>query len=575
MSAGAPMPDDLGPRGGTLHQAGAVSPESMFDEAAYMAAFPDVAAAVQRGDLGSAAEHYRLAGEKEKRLLRPEYRRQLALANRRADFPGLPPDSPGFSIDAVVASASGAVFVAGWADDPQQRLAAVTAQLGGLQWRWTQFPRVRRADVESALSASTPYHYGFWLVAGPADGAQPLLAQGAECVLELQFAPGMSGERRHPVALRSDPGLRDLAMGYLAGSLYHGNHVLEGFAGLDTGAGDWLIGFNRAICRDAAAAASVERFGPARRRCQGSIVVPLHGIGDFLFVQNCLYAQGAGMADYEFVYVVNSPELVERLHREARIAEMVYGLSVSLVTLPFNAGFAVANNVGLNFARSDRLLCVNPDVFPRGRDWARRHTDLLAALPAQQTRFFGTSLFYDDGSLMHGGMYFEAETGIRPDAAGVTRRTILRVEHYGKGAPPWASQFVASRPVPAVTGAFMSIDRAWFESLGGFTEDYVFGHYEDADLCLKSLEAGTPVWLHDIPMWHMEGKGSRRLPAHEGGSLLNRWLFTRRWERVIVPDLVGQRPRRMLAAGADGAKPRAEARPRGRAPARAARSAAG
>ena len=150
-------------------------------------------------------------------------------------------------------------------------------------------------------------------------------------------------------------------------------------------------------------------------------------------------------------------------------------------------------------------------------------------MPEAQTRLFGSSLYYDDGSLMHGGMYFEVDAGFHTGAGGTTRRSMVRVEHYGKGAPPWATQYVASRPVPAVTGAFMSIDRAWFEKLGGFTEDYVFGHYEDADLCLKSLLAGTPAWLHDIRMWHLEGKGSRRLPQHEGGSLFNRWHFSRTW----------------------------------------------
>jgi GT2 family glycosyltransferase len=100
--------------------------------------------------------------------------------------------------------------------------------------------------------------------------------------------------------------------------------------------------------------------------------------------------------------------------------------------------------------------------------------------------------------------------------------------------------------VPAVTGAFLSVDRAWFEKLGGFTEDYIFGHYEDADLCLKSLRAGTPAWLHDIRMWHLEGKGSRRLPQHEGGSLVNRWHFSRTWLPTIVPDLMGKTPQHRL-----------------------------
>jgi hypothetical protein len=97
----------------------------------------------------------------------------------------------------------------------------------------------------------------------------------------------------------------------------------------------------------------------------------------------------------------------------------------------------------------------------------------------------------------------------------------------------------------------LSIDRAWYEKLGGFTDDYIFGHYEDADLCLKSLHAGTPAWLHDIRMLHLEGKGSRRLPQHEGGSLVNRWNFSRTWIPKIVPDMVGRTPQhRLLGASA-------------------------
>ena len=520
-----------------------------YDEASYLAAFPDVAEAVQRGDLGSGLDHYRVAGRKEKRLLRPEYRRALTTASNELDLPAANVQPPGASIDAIVASESGGIFIAGWADDTQQQLTALDAQLGSTRWHWSRFPRLRRADVETAVSAPSPYHYGFWTGGGGDAGARQFVPVGSECIIDLHFRGDATAQRRRPVALRSESGLRDLAMGYLAGSGYYGNQVVGGFASLDAGMGDWLIELNKSICQKIAHAAVVERFGPRRRRFLGSIIVPLYGIADYLFIQNCLYALGTGISDYEFIFVLNSPELSETVQREARICEMVYGLPVSIVVLPDNAGFGVANNIGSRFARSDRILCVNPDVFPRASDWARLHTDAVRSLPANQTRLFGTSLFYDDGSLMHGGMYFEVDHAIQANASGVVRRAIARVEHYGKGAPGWAKQFTTARPVPAVTGAFMSIDRDWFEKLGGFTEDYIFGHYEDADLCLKSLQAGSPVWLHDIPMWHMEGKGSRRLPHHDGGSLLNRWLFTRTWERVIVPDMVGPAPHRQLETG--------------------------
>jgi GT2 family glycosyltransferase len=220
------------------------------------------------------------------------------------------------------------------------------------------------------------------------------------------------------------------------------------------------------------------------------------------------------------------------------------------VLLSGNAGFGPANNAGITAALGRRVLVVNPDVFPRQLDWAARHSALCAELPAVQTRLFGVPLYYDDGSLMHGGMYFEIDSAVSLRGDAIDRSRMVRVEHYGKGAPEWSGTYTNARPVPAVTGAFMSADRAWFEHLGGFTDDYVFGHYEDADLCLKSLEQGTPTWLHDLRLWHLEGKGSTRRPHHEGGSLVNRWSFTRRWSQVIAAGLTGPHPTHALMAQA-------------------------
>jgi hypothetical protein len=139
-------------------------------------------------------------------------------------------------------------------------------------------------------------------------------------------------------------------------------------------------------------------------------------------------------------------------------------------------------------------------------------------------------------------MYFEVDKGPLRDGDKTIEWQLARVEHYGKGSPPNTPRLLSARPVPAVTGAFMSWDRAWFENLGGFTEDYVFGHYEDADLCLKSIQAGTAPWLHDLKLWHLEGKGSTRLPVHDGGSLINRWLFSATWSSDISENLLGPKP---------------------------------
>jgi GT2 family glycosyltransferase len=529
-----------------------------FDESAYLRAYADVAAAVQRGELSCGHDHYLLAGKAERRLEQALYRHYLNLdRNVLTDFKSAaePAHAPEVSVEALIVSTSGAIFIVGWTDDRDNPLVAITLRVGqGASHTCTSFPRLRRRDAEASLHFTGSYQHGFWAFVGAAEVSGPRYSsRRAQCVVELCYSNGAIVELSRMPNQVPDTELRDIVMSHFATCEYAGNRSIEAFIGLDQGTGDAFIGFQKSISRGFADQALVERFGQTQRRPKVSIIVPIYGIADYFFLQSCFYAQSRDIAAYEFIYVVNSPELVELLCREARIAEMIYGLAQTLVVLPGNAGFGTANNIAARFARSDRLLCLNPDVFPRDLDWATRHLDVLANLPEAQTRLFGTSLYYDDGSLMHGGMYFEVDAGFHTGADGTTRRAMARVEHYGKGAPPWATQYAASRPVPAVTGAFMSVDRAWFEKLGGFTEDYVFGHYEDADLCLKSLFAGTPAWLHDIPMWHLEGKGSRRLPQHEGGSLVNRWHFSRTWLPQIVPDMIGKTPQHRLLGTAKDA----------------------
>src|SRR5271165_4944119 len=518
-----------------------------FDEAAYLHAYPDVAAAVRRGEVKSGFEHYVAAGRAERRLELPQYRQIVSpppasVADPKGGAARARP--PGAGVDVMMMSESGAVFITGWTDDRQNPMTAMTLRTGQVaRHSWTRFPRLRRRDVEQSLHFAGSYQHGFWVFTGSDDRPGKRSApRGAGCSLELSYANGTTAELNRVPTMVSDEDLRDLVMRYFADCEYLGNPSIEACISLDGGVGDAFIGFNRAICRGFASQALVEHFGATQRKPKVSIIVPLYGVADYFFLQSSAYAQGRDISAYEFIYVVNSPELIERLYREARIAQMIYGLAQTLVLLPGNVGYGIANNVATQFARGDRLLFLNPDVFPCDPDWARRHLDVLATLPEAQTRLFGTSLYYDDGSLMHGGMYFEVDACIHASAISTMRRTMVRVEHYGKGAPPWATQYVASRPVPAVTGAFLSIDRAWFEKLGGFTEDYVFGHYEDADLCLKSLREGTPAWLHDIPMWHLEGRGALGIPQHDGGARVNRWHFARTWTPTIVPELLGRTP---------------------------------
>jgi GT2 family glycosyltransferase len=506
-----------------------------YDERAYLATYDDVILSLDTGEFRNAKEHFEQFGRREGRHADERYIRAL----------GLGPQSPvlqdalPLSIDTVVLGVTGTALVIGWTDDRESPLVSLSI-IAGREYGWntTAFGRLRRGDVEALLQGPPGHLYGFWAVIQ----LKPSLPVGDPWVIRGRLADGRFRESYCPVRVVSDVELRATVLRYFAAAEFYGNRAIESFLSLGSGIGAELVDLNRRITQSISAGAWVSYYGPRRNDYIGSIIITLFGKSEFFFLQAALFSVALACDRYEFVFVSNSPELTEILQRETTICSRIYGISIVLVCLPDNAGFGAANNIGARFARSPRLLITNPDIFPRDTHWAQRHTEIIATQPRDQTLIFGAPLYYDDGSLMHHGMYFEIDEGmsVRPDA--ISTCPMIRVEHYAKGAPAWSPRFRCPRPVPASSGAFISVDRAWFEELGGFTEDFIFGHYEDADLCLKSLTRGKPVWIQDLPLWHMEGKGSTRRPEHEGGSMVNRWLFTLQWGDFIADELLGPNP---------------------------------
>ncbi len=447
--------------------------------------------------------------------------------------------------DTIVACRGGTVLIVGWIDDRDNPMARLSVFAGADQALVpTAFGRVRRPDVEAALQAHG-HLFGFWAVMNVGRALSP----DDQWVLRAELNIGRSDVRNATARLVTEPELRTTILEYFATTEYFGSREIESYLALEAGIGQALVEMNRKMTNAIVAGAWVSYYGPVRKSYLGSIIVCLFGKHEFMFLQTALFTMGPRAREYEFIYVSNSPELTETLEKEARLCARIYGVSIVLVCLPDNAGFGAANNVAARYARSSRLMITNPDVFPRDHNWAQRHADIIEQSPRAQTAIFGVPLYYDDGSLMHHGMYFEVDAGISVRNTGVYARPMIRTEHYGKGAPVWA-KFAAPRAVSATTGAFISADRDWFELLGGFTEDFLFGHYEDCDLCLKSYSQGQPVWVQDLPLWHMEGKGSVRRRAHEGGILVNRWIFTKAWGELIAAELNGPAPASLAAVGA-------------------------
>lgn len=508
----------------SLHEGRTVT-DRVFDEAAYREAFPDVVAAIARGAIRSGREHFEASGREEGRLAHPEYIRIQAAR------------SPAVNIDMLVLSSAGTIFLVGWCDDRHDRLEEIEIRLGGaLPRAFPVVPRLRRRDAEAALDGDARHPYGFWLfdTAASAEALPP----GPPPHLELacQFASGGRRVVVRQAVMRQEQDLRGTALEWLGQAEWTGHRLADAFANLDAGSGEALLACHRALVRQAAVGAVAERFGTRAQRPTLSVIVPLHGSVAPIFLQAAAFAQRGEAV--EFIHVLDNPALIDAACREARIAATVYGACGTLVLVPDRVGPGAARRIGTEFAGSDRLLFLTPDTLPVAPDWAERHADLLANLPAQQTRLFGGVLLGADGALAAAGAYLEADQVLSPSGSGLTRRALLRVEPHGRGAPPGMQRFTASRPVAAVGAACLSVARDWFERLGGFADDYLGDAHADADLCLRSLQSGTSAWVHDLPMWHLASP----TPAPAGETLYDAWQFGRVWEPVAIPSLIGRAP---------------------------------
>jgi GT2 family glycosyltransferase len=221
---------------------------------------------------------------------------------------------------------------------------------------------------------------------------------------------------------------------------------------------------------------------------------------------------------------------VEELQRLAPELFALHDLPFRVVNLTSGAGFAGANNHGIEVARARRLLLLNSDVIPDRPGWIDTLNEFHASTPGIGA--LGPKLLYEDDSIQHAGLYFAR-------SAGSDR---WENAHCFKGLHRTLPEANVARPVPAVTAACMMVDRDLYEQVGGLPLHYVQGDYEDSELCLRIAEAGKENWyLPSAELYHLEGQSyvpaARRIPSE-----YNMWLHSSLWGEQIEDLMVGFDP---------------------------------
>ena len=255
-----------------------------------------------------------------------------------------------------------------------------------------------------------------------------------------------------------------------------------------------------------------------------SIVIPLYKVLDFLRFQLSGMATDPWLAaNAEIIFVLDSPEIQDETEHMLGGLHLLHGLQMKLVVMNRNSGYARACNAGARFARGNILVMLNSDVVPREPGWLQ----LLSRPLLENGRIgaIGPKLLFEDGSLQHAGLYF-----------GRDQRGIWLNHHFNKGMPGDYAPAQRAREVPGVTGACLVSRRETYERVGGFTEDYVIGDYEDSDLCLKIRRLGLQIAYEPAAcLYHFERRSIRRSQDYMRGvaSQYNSWLHTQRWEDDI------------------------------------------
>lgn len=419
--------------------------------------------------------------------------------------------------DALVLSES-CFYLEGWMDDRSTPVGGFSLLVAATSDAlFLPAYRLRRPDVDNHLHPVVPHEFGIWtagqLPPGVGLGDLGLLLVGPDGHCHPVRLPQPTHK---PAADFLDFALQQFGRRPLLGDL-----TVRSLADLDAGFGAMLAGIHQKVA--ATRTTRIEaRFGPRSPACRLSLVCVLLGIPDFLYLLVSQFARFGPLDGLEFVFVSNSPELEEVLVRDAELASFVFKARIIMVGLNQNCGFSHANNVGVGAAQGTTICIINPDVFPR--DAAAVAQMLRLAEDDLGDSVVGGKLYYADGSVMHEGMFFAQDRRL----AALSGGAVWMVEHFRKGFPD--TNVPAQREVPAISGALMVLERKLYERMGGFDTDFIFGHYEDADLCLRIRQAGGRVVLDPaLAYWHYEGTGSAKLPAHAGARLYNRWLFMRRW----------------------------------------------
>ncbi len=422
----------------------------------------------------------------------------------------------GAALEIALSCGAAGVFVRGWIRDPHKLVgdARLVSPFGehALAKCWWRLPRPDLEKPGNVVNLADPRPGFIALV--PADEPIPVLQHH----LRLSIGGG-SLEIVPPLRVPSAVEARNMVLASVAGQDLTDDLLAASMAPA-------AAEFHRNAMSQQAVPEIIDIGKPVKLPVV-SFIIPLYQNLSFLRLQIGAFTVDPEIRrDVELVYVLDSPEQRADVEHLLRGLHALTGLPFRLVVMSANFGYAAANNTGVRAARASSLLLLNSDVIPIVPGWLTRLRAGFDGQGRNSVGAIGPKLLFDDGSLQHAGLTFERDFEDR-----------WYNTHFFKGYPrDWAAANLP-REVPGVTGAAMLLSRRVYEEVGGLTEDYVIGDYEDSDLCLKIRARGHAIRYEPrAELYHFE---RRSMELHAGysrtaASAYNRRLHCERWATAMT-----------------------------------------
>lgn len=259
---------------------------------------------------------------------------------------------------------------------------------------------------------------------------------------------------------------------------------------------------------------------------KATLIIPLYGRYDFMRYQLSKFSRDKFLQKCEVIYVVDDPSIETKVLNLAKQMEIITSQPFRVLTLSRNVGFGRANNIGVDHASSSVVVLLNSDVIPDQSGWLE---PMLKQASIANTGIVGARLLYEDNSIQHDGMA-PMKVNSYPG--------ILFNDHPRKGWPETLAKI--NKPIvpcELITAACYVLLKENFISVGGFSEEYILGDFEDSDLCLKMLELGKINYIfRDLKIYHLERQSQNLVEPgrwKHNITVLNAIYFNKKWKASL------------------------------------------